>query len=341
MASFADYGIWMQKKFVPEVEPMTVVRVARDEGSFAVSVENGMTVKARHVVIATGLSYLASTPRHLQHLGPNVLKHTSVLSDFSEFKGRRVAIIGGGASAIESGALVHEAGGKPEIFVRESDVIIYERTPRQRSLRDRILQPTSAIGNGAVPFAMATFPLLTYMLPDARRLRLLNGFVPPSAPWWIRDRVLNIVPMLTQHLIVAAKELDGGVRLTIRTADGSERDQDFDNLILGTGYEKDVARLAFLDAGIRNDISLIEKAPALSMNFESSVKGLYFVGPMSELSFGPISRFVAGAGFAARSLSRHLQRQNAHQMPIAGIQRRALNKASSATRNPSQVDFTC
>jgi hypothetical protein len=42
------------------------------------------------------------------------------------------------------------------------------------------------------------------------------------------------------------------------------------------------------------------------MSFESSVKGLYFVGPMSAMSFGPLFRFVAGADFTVRILARQL-----------------------------------
>ena len=49
-----------------------------------------------------------------------------------------------------------------------------------------------------------------------------------------------------------------------------------------------------------------DRAPTLSMRFESSVKGLYFIGPMSAMSFGPLFRFVAGANFTARTLARHL-----------------------------------
>jgi hypothetical protein len=118
------------------------------------------------------------------------------------------------------------------------------------------------------------------------------------------------------------------VRLTIRSADALDREQDFDSVIAGTGYEKDITRLAFLDSGIVGKIGKIEKAPMLSMNFESSVKGLYFIGPMSELSFGPIARFVAGAEFTARSLARYLDTQTSKRMLFVNIPRGAFNKAS-------------
>jgi hypothetical protein len=37
----------------------------------------------------------------------------------------------------------------------------------------------------------------------------------------------------------------------------------------------------------------------LSSQFESSVPGLFFVGALSANTFGPLTRFAFGAGFAA------------------------------------------
>src|SRR5208282_1608294 len=44
--------------------------------------------------------------------------------------------------------------------------------------------------------------------------------------------------------------------------------------------------------------------PVLSSGLESSVDGLHFVGSSAVASFGPQLRFIAGAGFAARRVTR-------------------------------------
>jgi hypothetical protein len=44
----------------------------------------------------------------------------------------------------------------------------------------------------------------------------------------------------------------------------------------------------------------------VSSEFESSVPGLYFLGPIAANSFGPVMRFAFGADFTARRISRHL-----------------------------------
>jgi FAD-dependent urate hydroxylase len=80
----------------------------------------------------------------------------------------------------------------------------------------------------------------------------------------------------------------------------------FDHVVAGTGYTLDVDRLSYLDAGLRLQVLRIDRSPALSLRFESSVPGLYFLGPLTALNFGPVFRFVAGARFAAPAMAARL-----------------------------------
>jgi hypothetical protein len=93
-------------------------------------------------------------------------------------------------------------------------------------------------------------------------------------------------------------------------SDGAQRTLVTDHVIAGTGYQVDLRRLAFFNSGLLAGIQCVANTPVLSMNFESSVPGLYFVGTSSANSFGPMARFAYGAGFTARRLSRHLARSS-------------------------------
>jgi hypothetical protein len=64
--------------------------------------------------------------------------------------------------------------------------------------------------------------------------------------------------------------------------------------------------LMFVSEKIQSILRSIENAPVLSQDFESSVPGLYFVGLASAHCFGPVMRFLFGAGYTARRLSEHL-----------------------------------
>ena len=91
--------------------------------------------------------------------------------------------------------------------------------------------------------------------------------------------------------------------------------------ISGTGYKVDLERLQFLSADIRRDIAVVQSAPVLSANFESSVSGLYFVGLSAANTFGPVMRFAFGAGFAARRVSGALMRTaSRNTVPVAAAE---------------------
>jgi hypothetical protein len=85
--------------------------------------------------------------------------------------------------------------------------------------------------------------------------------------------------------------------------DGTERL--VDHALLATGYRVDVRRYPFLDPRLASALRMVPDAigyPALDRGFESSVAGLHLVGAPAAESFGPLMRFVAGTGYAARAV---------------------------------------
>jgi len=306
MQSFAAYGLDVQKRFVPELEQSLVTQVDRAHSDFETTLASGEVIHSRRVLVCTGLSGLEYIPEVLKGLGPEQMRHTVSISDYSEFRNKRVAVIGGGASAIEAGALVHEAGGTSEVFVRGPKVIFHSRTPRTRPWLTRLREPISALGASRRGWILQNFPLIAHYLPHDRRMRLFHGYLGPESPWWIKDRVVGKVSINLEREVVGANVRREGIVLAVRDAQNAIKEFEFDYVIAGTGYEADIKRVSFLADALRNSIQSTGGAPRLDSNFESSVPGLHFVGPLSGMSFGPLFRFVAGAPFAARRLSRHL-----------------------------------
>ena len=303
MESYAAYGLEIQQRFVPDLEPEEVVTVrSAGERRFEVVLSNGDVLHARNVVSATGLSGLAYTPQVLDGLGEH-LTHTSALHSYSYFAAKRVAVIGAGASAIEAGALVHEAGGQAHLLVRDAQATFNTRAAPDRSFIKRILMPDTVLGAGLKNWLLQSLPWAFYFIPEQRRTRIASGWLPPTAPWWIRDRVEGKVHVRLRTTVVSAKTDGQQVMLGLQTEGGSEYSMSFNHVIAGTGYALDVDRLTYLDADLRLRVLRVGCSPALSLRFESSVQGLYFLGPLSALNFGPIFRFVAGARFAAPALA--------------------------------------
>ena len=268
-------------------------------------------LSARRVVLATiGLSYFAHMPAALSGLPPELASHTFFHADYARFAGKEVAVLGAGASAIEAGALLHEAGGAASgcwsARARRSSAAGWSGIGRS-SERLRHLElgarPTRPQELGASRrrslWARASSPNGTGCASS-------TGTSAPAAPWWIHDRVAGKVPIHVNTEVVASERAGDRARLRLYERGAGEREVEVDHVVAGTGYDFDVDRLSMLAPDLRARIRRVERAPALSLRFESSVSGLYFIGPVSCLSFGPLFRFVCGAAYAAPALALHL-----------------------------------
>jgi hypothetical protein len=309
---FSAYGHWFQKRNVPWVEAVDVALVAREADRFAVVLATGERFAATRIVIATGLAGFDHMPSVLSALPPALATHTSKVASFTAYKGRQVAVIGAGQSALEAAALLRETGAQPELLVRKHAIRWHHRTSKKRSLWRRLRSPISALGSGPTAWALTRFPGAVHRMPDAWRTRFVQRHLPAEGAWWLRDRVENRVPMRLRTTVVEARATADRVTLRLRdAADASENTLTVDHVIAGSGYVIDVRRLDFLHPDIRRAIRRHHNAPALNAAFEASIAGMYFIGPASAMSFGPLFRFVAGAEHTARMVSARLAERSA------------------------------
>jgi FAD-dependent urate hydroxylase len=301
---FAAYGLWFQKQNVPCVEAANVANVAQEGVDFAIDLESGERCTASRLVVATGLGHFAHVPKALASLPSLLVMHSSEIASFADFKGRDVAVIGGGQSALEAAALLNEFGARPQLIVREQTVLWQSRTVKERSLWRRLRSPISGLGSGPVAWALTNFPNAIHYLPDAYRTRFVKSHLPAEGAWWLRERVMNRVPIHLGMSAIEAREKQSGVELLIRDANNrGENRIKVDHVIVGTGFVVDVNRLSFLEAKLRTFIDCVAGAPRLNSAFEASIAGLHFIGPSSAMSFGPLFRFVVGAEYTVGVVS--------------------------------------
>jgi FAD-dependent urate hydroxylase len=304
---FAKYGIWVQKQTVPEVEHLLGVRgVSRVADGFRLTLSDGESISARNVIVATGLAYFASLPPILARLPEQLVRHSSMVSDYEIYRDRDVCVIGAGQSALEAAALLREAGARPYLLVQGSKVNWMSRLPQSRSLWQKFRSPVTGLGTGLKSWFLTHFPGGAHSAPDAWRLLLNRRHLPPEGAWWLRDRVDGKVPTCFDATVIEAREKNGRIALRVSEPVKGERTLVFDHVIAGTGFEADVDRITFLASELRASLCRIERSPRLDRNFESSIPGLFFTGPSSVASFGPLFRFVIGASYTAPSLARVL-----------------------------------
>jgi len=310
LETFASYGLEFQKRFVPELEDKLVVAMDRSLSGFDIRLEDGELVTARKVVSAVGISHYQYVPPVLAALSEEFVTHSSRHASFDRFKGRDVTVIGAGASALDVAGLLHVAGACVQLVARKPVVDFHHPPgPIPRPLLDRIRRPTTGLGPGWRSLFCTRAPLVFHAMPQWFRLEVVRRHLGPAAGWFIKDLVVGHVAFHLGFNVVQADIQNGRVQLQLASSDGAQRTLVTDHVIAGTGYRVDLRRLAFLNPGLLAGIRSIENTPVLSMNFESSVPGLYFVGTTSANSFGPMARFAYGARFTARRLARHLGRR--------------------------------
>ena len=113
-------------------------------------------------------------------------------------------------------------------------------------------------------------------------------------------------PVLTGYALAGAAAGPDGVRLDVTDAAGRRTELTADHVIAATGYRPDLGRLSFLDPELRARLRTVARTPALDRDYQTSLPGLYAVGPGVAPTFGPVMRFVYGTEHAARTVSRRV-----------------------------------
>ena len=305
--AFVEYGRKFQQKFAPEVDARKVTNIARAADKYILGLQDGSQVRAARVVIATGIRDFAQVPGPLTAMPKEFVTHSAMYGAVDQLRGQKVIVIGGGASAVDLAWSLHERGSDVSIVCRRASIKFHDE-PSPRTWSSAIRSPDSPIGGGWKLWFYAKAPKLFRFLPTAMRLRIVATTLGPAPGWFMTPRVRPRIPIFSGQEVTGCKAVEGTIHLETKSADGKISRFTADHIVAATGYSVDVNKIPYLDDRLKAKIRLNDGFPVLSGNFESSEPGLYFVGVTSAGAFGPVMRFVAGAGFTVRRLSAHLGR---------------------------------
>lgn len=226
-SQWMDYLIWYRHVTGAEVVNRTrLVGVEDGEGAVRLIFEGpggASTVLARHVVLATGRDGLGApyTPDFCRGLTPALWAHSADDIDFEALKGKRVGVIGAGASAMDNAGCALEAGcAGLDLFIRRPDM------------------PTINKGKGGNSHGA----FIGYAdLPDAWKWRLQHYLnrqqIPPP-----RDSTRRVSrhPHARFHFGSGVVDIrDDGQVITLTTPKGVH---ELDFLIAATGFRTDIDR---------------------------------------------------------------------------------------------------
>ena len=303
---FIEYGRWFQRKAVPTVEKRTVVEIVPDGKGFKIRLEDGEQFVSCKVIVAAGISSFTSRPTEFSAIPSALASHTSEHSDLRKFRGQRVAIIGGGQSALESAALLKEGGAEAEVIVRQPKLnwVGLHAKLHRLGLISSILYSNRDVGPAGISRLVAA-PHLFRLFPREFQQRAAYRAIRPAGAGWLQARLANVAISLGRKVVVA-KETGSQIRLELD--DRTERL--VDHALLATGFRVDVSRYAFLAPSLLKQLKTVSGYPVLKRGLESSIPGLHFVGKPAAWSFGPLLGFVSGAEFASSEVVGHISQRS-------------------------------
>jgi len=224
--TWMDYLIWYRRVLDLPVRngvSADAILPRADEMLDLVCEQDGRTetIIARHVVLATGRDGLGGpyVPSIADGIDRKFWAHTADEIDFGSLKGKRVGVIGAGASAMDNAATALEAGAaRLDMFVRRVEL------PR--------INKFTGIGSQGVVHGFAG-------LPDEWKWRFLHYAMGQQTPP-PRPSVLRVSAFRQAHLHLASPiiSLDQqGGHVVVTTPKGR---YPVDFLIFGTGFKVDL-----------------------------------------------------------------------------------------------------
>ena len=310
-ADWMRYLVWFRATL--NIPVRNNVRVARIEpaGRFwALHLATPEVILTREVVLATGLdgAGVRRVPAFVRDQLPNdVWAHTADRIDFSGLRGRRVAVMGGGASAYDNAATALEHGAaRVDMFIRRAAI--------------PMINPFRALESAGF---WRNFP----DLDDATRWRFIHRLLsfPMPPPQDSVDRVMRHANAAVHY---ATPILDAAPGIRLHTPNGWF---DADYLILGTGFGVDLGDRPELSA-ISGQVATWADRYAAPDDRRNAEMGRHpYVGPGFELmekmpgtmpelrrirmfnagsmvSTGPISTGLNGMPFGLPRLIQHMSR---------------------------------
>ena len=327
---FVAYGEWFQKQVAPNLDTRRVENVSHDGTMFELAMEDGEKLKAKAVVLALGIGPFYHRPEQFTGISRELAPHSSDLRDFSVFKGKRVAVIGKGQSAVEYAALLHENQAQVQIITRAAGLTYRPFAWRKNLFRTLTPGPLRAFSYSVFPPTdlgdirtarkMANPDLFRKQTPEVQE-KLLKDCAKPVGAYWLPSRVAKI-PVKPNVSVARATVVGSGLRLEL--TDGTTEDVDL--AVLATGYRIDITKYQIIDSALQQKIQkTADGYPVLDTGLQTSVSGLYMAGVIGERTLGPTLRFVTGTSNAGPRLAASV------------VSRRTATETSSSKRNGTHV----
>ncbi|MBN8582883.1 MAG: NAD(P)-binding domain-containing protein [Anaerolineae bacterium] len=292
---YLQYAQWFQAETEIDTIPEYVTRLDQDKNGFLATLENGKTIEAKNVAVAIGMGYFKNYPAALTDILPTGrYEHTCDAVQLSEYKGRRVLILGGRQSAFEWAALLND-GGAAEVHV------VHRHESPKFDEADWSWVPPLVDG-------MVNAPVWFRGLPQEEKdaiVKRMWGEGRLKVEPWLEKRVMKPNTSIHQKagLVSCNERPDSALDVKLDNGDTFV----VDDVILATGYKVELERLPFLKNGnVFDKIEVKNGFPVLDPHFQTTAKGLYFTSMPAGQDFGPFFGFTVSVRASAKIIGNAL-----------------------------------
>lgn len=275
---FREYLRWALATIPVQAIQQKIVALDQAPDGFIAQSDQGVTVRARRVVIATGIESHRYLPPVLSQFPSSAVVHGWEVSRYVAMQGRQMLVVGGGQSAAEAVALLSEKNSVT--WVHRAPLIFFSEP----------INLPKPLFNMALRLSA-----LFYHLPDSLRERLGRRFVATTI-------TPDLQPLLHHPRVrrYQADVVDLGLQNGGTGPFSTKLQQSFDHVVACTGYRYSLATLGFLSQKMLSGIASRNGRPLLRRDFTTTVPHLYMIGGIAEPSHGPAQRFMFGCSIATR-----------------------------------------
>ena len=277
-----------------------VVGVTRQDKAWQISTSRGEVYSAENLIVATGLHnepFLPSIPR----TKPTLLEqHTSQLNDPATLTGKRVAILGGGASAFDAIDLAFTHGAKETHWIfRSTRWMIPSTKPKDYRPDLRLLARNQLLERDW----RKLFGLMEKRIREKYRMHSLSEIEPKGALDLETTQIVPGRPLVTTRFKDIVRHPGEVEKIEGNSITVSGQSFDADILIYATGYKLNLSFLNLPEfSRMSSSTELQERCGTYIRSLD--YPNLFFVGPTLLDGNGATAFLMSAVG---RTLMAHIQ----------------------------------
>ena len=324
LEQFVSYGKWFQRHSLPDLDSRLVTKIERMDGGFDLRLDDDEHVASRTVVVATGIGAFPNYPTVFSSLPLELVSHSSerVNRDLGRFAGRRVVVVGAGQSALESAALLSEAGAQVEILARQPNVRWLRSSSWLEWLMDCKVNPFKVPGKiGPIGINwLVENPRLFTAFPRRLQDKMTARAIRPAGSSWLRPRTTEVTFQTGRHVVSAMRQGDQ-VRLELNDGTRASR------TMFSSGRD---TKSPYRESVFCRPICGRMCAPQMAILFSTGASNPLCLDCTLSVQraaqfIGPLCRFVAGTSYTASALTAFVRKKDR----AAPLQRPDANHGSA------------